>query len=83
VLPELTNPANFESATQFVSVDDVREAFACGPDRERHLEVAREFAGAGFDHLALVNAGPDVDGFLDFYAEELAGPLRELEPGGS
>ena len=83
VLPELTNPANFESATQFVGVDDVREAFACGPDPERHLEVAREFAGAGFDHLALVNAGPDVDGFLDFYAEELAGPLRELEPGGS
>ena len=60
-----------------------REAFACGPDPERHLEVAREFADAGFDHLALVNAGPDVDGFFDFYAEELAGPLRELEPGGS
>jgi G6PDH family F420-dependent oxidoreductase len=78
VLSELPNPANFEEATKFTTVDDVREAFACGPDRERHLEVAKEFAGAGFDHLALVNAGPDPDGFFEFYANELDGPLREL-----
>ena len=79
VLPELTNPANFESAAAFVDVDDMREAFACGPDPERHLEVAKEFVDAGFDNLALINAGPDVDGFFSFFADELAGPLRELD----
>jgi G6PDH family F420-dependent oxidoreductase len=78
VLSELPNPVNFEAATEFVRVDDMREVFACGPDPARHLEVAREFAGAGFDHLALVNAGPDPDGFLDFFAAELAEPLRAL-----
>ena len=78
VLAELPNPANFEAATEYISVDAVREVFACGPDAERHLEVARQFAGAGFDHLALVNAGPDQDGFFEFFAAELAAPLRGL-----
>ncbi len=78
VLSELPNPVNFEAATEFVGVDDVREVFACGPDPERHLAVAKQFAGAGFDHLALVNAGPDPDGFFGFFADELAEPLRGL-----
>ena len=78
VLAELPNPINFEAASEFITVDAVREVFACGPDPERHLEVARQFAGAGFDHLALVNAGPDQDGFFDFFAAELAQPLRDL-----
>ncbi len=78
VLSELPNPVNFEEATEFVRVEDVGEAFACGPDAARHLEVAKEFAGAGFDHLALVNAGPDPDGFFEFFATELAEPLRAL-----
>jgi G6PDH family F420-dependent oxidoreductase len=78
LLAELPNPVNFEAATEFITVDAVRDVFGCGPDAGRHLEVARQFAGAGFDHLALVNAGPDPDGFFDFFADELAAPLREL-----
>jgi hypothetical protein len=52
--------------------------FGCGPDSARHLQVAGQFADAGFDHLALINAGPDVDGFFEFFATELAEPLRNL-----
>jgi hypothetical protein len=33
---------------------------------------------AGFDHVVTMNAGPDLDGFLDFFASELATPLRSL-----
>jgi G6PDH family F420-dependent oxidoreductase len=76
VLTELPNPVNFEAATELIGVDDVRETFACGPDVERHVEVTKQFADAGFDHLALVNAGPDPDGFFSFFADELAEPLR-------
>jgi hypothetical protein len=41
-----------------------------------------DFADAGFDHLVAMNAGPDPDGFMDFFARELAEPLRALPPGG-
>jgi G6PDH family F420-dependent oxidoreductase len=78
VQAELPNPVNFEAATAFVTPDDIRQVVACGPDPRRHLEVARQFADAGFDHLALLNAGPDPDGFFDFFTAELAGPLRAL-----
>ncbi len=57
----------------------VREQFACGPDVSRHLAVAQQFADAGFDHLVAMNAGPDPDGFLDFFARELAEPLRNMK----
>jgi G6PDH family F420-dependent oxidoreductase len=80
VMSELPNPVNFEAATASVTPDQVREAFACGPDPERHLEVARQYADAGFDHLVAMNAGPDPDGFMDFFARELAAPLRALTP---
>jgi G6PDH family F420-dependent oxidoreductase len=78
VMAELPNPVNFEAVTANVTADQVRDAFACGPDPKRHLAVARQFAEAGFDHLVAMNAGPDPDGFTDFFASELAAPLRAL-----
>ncbi|XVQ09528.1 TIGR03557 family F420-dependent LLM class oxidoreductase [Spirillospora sp. CA-255316] len=75
VQSELPNPINFEAATAPITEDDMRGVFACGPDPDRHVEVVRQFTDAGFDHLALMNAGPDVDGFFDFYATELSGRL--------
>jgi G6PDH family F420-dependent oxidoreductase len=73
LMAELPNPINFEAATATITEDHMREAFGCGPDPSRHLEVARQFIDAGFDHLALMNAGPDIDGFFEFYATELKG----------
>jgi G6PDH family F420-dependent oxidoreductase len=79
VLAELPNPVNFEAATELVRVEDVAEGFACGPDVERHVEVFREFADAGFDHLTLINAGPDPEGFFQFFTDELHPRLKELQ----
>ncbi|QTJ64871.1 TIGR03557 family F420-dependent LLM class oxidoreductase [Rhodococcus sp. ZPP] len=78
VQAELPNPINFEAATATVRPEDVREGMACGPDVQRHLEVAGKFVDAGFDRLALINAGPDVDGFFEFFSNELSEPLRAL-----
>jgi G6PDH family F420-dependent oxidoreductase len=80
VMSELPNPANFAAATTTVRVEDVKERFGCGPDVARHLAVAQQFVDAGFDHLVLMNAGPDPDGFLAFFSDELAKPLRALAP---
>jgi G6PDH family F420-dependent oxidoreductase len=83
VMSELPNPVNFEAAAKSVTPDQVRNAFACGPDPKRHLDVARQYADAGFDHLVAMNAGPDPDGFMDFFASELAAPLRALAPASA
>jgi G6PDH family F420-dependent oxidoreductase len=78
VMSELPNPVNFDAATTTVTLDDVMGQFACGPDPERHLEVVKPFVDAGFDHVVLQNAGPDPDGFIEFFRAELSGRLRGL-----
>jgi G6PDH family F420-dependent oxidoreductase len=80
VMAELPNPVNFAAATTSVTAEQVKAQFACGPDVTRHLEVAQQFVNAGFDHLVTLNAGPDPDGFMDFFAHHLAKPLRALTP---
>jgi G6PDH family F420-dependent oxidoreductase len=71
VMAELSNPVNFEAASATVTEDDVRENFVVGPDPAPYLEAIREHAAAGFDHIVLMNAGPDPEGFLDFFTKEL------------
>ncbi|MFF4174178.1 TIGR03557 family F420-dependent LLM class oxidoreductase [Streptomyces sp. NPDC001744] len=83
VMSELPNPVNFEAATTTVREEDILAKFACGSDRNRYLEVAQQFVDAGFDRLVMQNAGPDPDGFMDFYQRELDGPLRRLTPGAA
>jgi G6PDH family F420-dependent oxidoreductase len=39
--------------------------------------AARPFIDAGFDHLVLINAGPDVDGFFRHVADNLGPRLRD------
>ena len=80
VQAELPNPVNFEAATAFITEDDMRGGFGIGRDPSVHLATAQGFADAGYDHLALINAGPDPDGFFDFFASELAEPMRALTP---
>jgi len=80
VMAELPNPVNFQAAVASIGPQQARAQFACGPDVKRHLQVAQQYADAGFDHLVTMNAGPDPDGFMDFFARELSGPLRALTP---
>ncbi|MFD6268605.1 TIGR03557 family F420-dependent LLM class oxidoreductase [Nocardia asteroides] len=76
VLSELPNPANFAAATTTVREDDMLDALVCGNDPKRYVEAVREYTDAGFDRVVLMNAGPDPDAFLDFYASELDPLLR-------
>ncbi|MFE2378761.1 TIGR03557 family F420-dependent LLM class oxidoreductase [Streptomyces sp. NPDC059398] len=78
VMSELPNPANFEAATTTVREEDVLAQFACGPDPARYVEVAQPFVDAGFDRLVMQNAGPDPDGFIEFYRTELDHRMRAL-----
>ncbi|MBM2621464.1 TIGR03557 family F420-dependent LLM class oxidoreductase [Actinoplanes sp. LDG1-06] len=75
VMAELPNPVNFEAASATVRPEDIAEQFAVGPDPEPYVKMVGEYKKAGFDHIVLMNAGPDPDGFLDFFAKELKGRL--------
>lgn len=81
VQSELPNVRNFEAATAFVRQEDMAAAFGVGPDVDRHLAVAQGFVDAGYDRLALINAGPDPEGFFRFFESELADRVRALRPG--
>ncbi|GAA2434720.1 TIGR03557 family F420-dependent LLM class oxidoreductase [Streptomyces macrosporus] len=83
VMSELPNPVNFEAATTTVREEDVREKFACGSDPDRFVAAAQRFVDAGFDRLVMQNAGPDPDGFMDFYSGELDRRIRGLTPRGA
>jgi G6PDH family F420-dependent oxidoreductase len=72
VMAELPNPANFEAASATVRPEDIRENFVVGPDPEPYREAIRKHTDAGFDHVVLMNCGPDPDGFMDFFTKELA-----------
>ena len=78
VMSELPNPANFEEASVFVRLDDVRDNVSCGPDLAAHVESVRAYEEAGYDRIAIMNLGPDVDGFFEFFANEL-GPALTAE----
>lgn len=71
VMSELPNPANFAEASAFIRLDDVREQVPCGPDLDGHVDAVREYEGAGYDRIAIMDLGPDPDGFIEFFANEL------------
>ncbi|MCV2488200.1 TIGR03557 family F420-dependent LLM class oxidoreductase [Geodermatophilus sp. YIM 151500] len=80
VMSELPNPVNFDAASSTVKLDDIKQQFSCGPDLDRHVAQAQPYVDAGFDHVVLMNAGPDPDGFLDVCEKELIERVRSLTP---
>jgi G6PDH family F420-dependent oxidoreductase len=78
---ELPLPAHFEEAAAMVTEDDTAERIVCGPDLDRHLEGVRMFADAGFDHVYVHQVGPDQEGFLDVYADEVMPALSAATSG--
>lgn len=76
---DLPTPVAFEAASQFVTVDDVAEAIACGPDLDALADSVRPFLDAGFTDIALVQVGDESqEEFLADVAEPLLEKLRAL-----
>src|SRR3954468_1470001 len=69
---ELPGPTAFDSAAQFVREEDVAESIPCGDDVDAVITAAKEYADAGFTHLALVQIGGDQQArFLDWSQKTL------------
>jgi G6PDH family F420-dependent oxidoreductase len=78
VMAELPTPESFEAAVRCIRDEDVAQQVACGPDPERHVAAVRKYVEAGFDHVVLLGGGPDQEGFIDFWQDELKPRLQEL-----
>jgi coenzyme F420-dependent glucose-6-phosphate dehydrogenase len=68
---ELPLPRHFEQAAGSVTEEALAKKVACGPDPERHLEMARMYVDAGYDHVWFHQIGPDQDGFFDVYEQDV------------
>ncbi len=79
VLSELPNVSGFEDATRFVKPDDLKDDVPHGPDVETYVKAVKKFIDAGYDHIALMAAGPDQAKFIRFFEKDLAPRLRKLK----
>jgi G6PDH family F420-dependent oxidoreductase len=74
---DLTTPAGFSGATQFVRPEDVAESIPCGPDLDAIVEAVSTYWKAGFTDIALVQVGGDMQSdFLEQAARPLLDKLR-------
>ncbi len=75
---DLPGTAGFEAASAFVRESDVEESIPCGDDVGAVIEAAKEYADAGFTHLALVQIGGDQQQpYLEWTRRELMPAWRE------
>ncbi len=76
---DLPNPDSFDSATQFVTPEQISEQLSCGPDVEEHVEAVRPYLEAGFGEVALVQIGAGhQESFITWAQEKLLPALRSL-----
>jgi G6PDH family F420-dependent oxidoreductase len=76
VQAELPDTEGFAAASKHVSPEAVAQVVSCGPSPDRHLEAIERYVEAGYDHLILLQIGPDQDSFCDLFERELAPALR-------
>lgn len=76
--PELPHTEAFAAVSQLVTPEMIGEKVSCGPALEKHVAAIEKYLKAGFDHVILMQIGPDQDAFLEFFERELAPHLRRL-----
>ncbi len=75
---DLRTPLHFEQAAELVTPEMIADSLACGPDPAPIVEAAAEAIAAGVDNIYFNHVGPDMEGFLGFWDEELKPALSEL-----
>lgn len=74
---DLPTWTHFEQASSLVTEEQATESVPCGPDIvDAVVSSVREYTEAGYDHLYFHQVGPDQDGFLRFWTDQLQPALR-------
>jgi coenzyme F420-dependent glucose-6-phosphate dehydrogenase len=68
---ELARPSDFAAVSESVTLEMATADVPCGPDPGPVVELVRKWEQAGFDHICLHQVGPDQEGFLRFWEQEL------------
>jgi G6PDH family F420-dependent oxidoreductase len=77
VMSELPGPASFEAYASLVRPEEITAQVPCGPGVQPYLDAVREYADAGFTHVALVQIGAERQArFFEFAEAELLPALR-------
>ena len=76
VMAELPDTEGFAAASKHMSPEAVAKQISCGPSPEAHLQAIDRYVQAGFDHIILVQVGPEQEAFIAFFEHHLAPALR-------
>lgn len=68
---DLRTVLHFEEATSMVRREDIESSLPCGPDAGPILDSISAAVDIGVDHVYLHQIGDPLDGFMQFWAEEL------------
>jgi G6PDH family F420-dependent oxidoreductase len=77
VMAELPDTEGFAAASRHVSPETVARLISCGPSAEHHLQAIDRYVTAGYDHIILVQVGPQQDAFIEFFERQLAPALAQ------
>jgi hypothetical protein len=77
VQAELPDTRGFAAASKHITPEVIGDKIPCGPSVERQVEAVRKYVDAGYDHIILIQIGPDQDYFFEHWNGELAAALRE------
>ena len=75
VMAELPDVEGFAAASKSVTPEAVAKQVSCGPAAEAHLQAIDRYVQAGFDHIILVQVGPEQEAFIEFFERALAPAL--------
>jgi coenzyme F420-dependent glucose-6-phosphate dehydrogenase len=73
---ELRSPRDFETATRFVRMEDMRESVLISADPARHASWLQEYIELGFEELLLHQVGVNQREFVDVFGSKVLPQLR-------
>jgi coenzyme F420-dependent glucose-6-phosphate dehydrogenase len=79
---DLPTPAHFEQASENVTPEMIAESIPCGPDAAPILDSVDQAIDAGADHIYFHQIGPDQEGFIELWDNELEQELASHRGSG-
>src|SRR4030095_14292436 len=74
---DLPTPKHFEDAVKLMGEPEIPEDAILGPDPEPYTQALQSLQDDGYDHVYIHQVGPDQEGFLQFFQNQLLPILEE------